>query len=248
MKPTKKPKISAHVKARLLFERELVVDAGSKPRLFDDEVLKKLVERKSDAAKQRDTMTRATVLPLLFAYALALGFSISIPSFQINIEYKNHLIGLLTCLSCVSLLQVFVFLDTEQTYDGLIDQFIIERSSQKSVDPDLLKAAYQTQILFLKTLRNRFNLYDPDSLRFKKFGAAVTRYTLKYVASIWGALFLVLYAAELYLTIVFIPTDIVGWIMKIICWACILGAILIETVPGMEFEFEDDLSDPQPKS
>lgn len=193
-------------------------------------------------------MTRATVLPLLFACALALGFSISIPNFQINIEYKNHLIGLLTCLSCVSLLQMFVLLDTEQTYDGLIDQFIIERSHQKSVDPDLLMAAHETQLLFLKTLRDRFNIYDRDSLRFKKFGAAVTNHTLKYVASIWGTLFLAIYAAELYLTIVFIPPDLVGWIMKIICWACILGAILIERVPGMEFEFEDDLNKPQPNS
>jgi hypothetical protein len=232
--------MSAHVKARFLFARELIVDAGNQPRLFDDEVLKKLVERKSDASKQRDAMTRSAIIPLLMAYALALGFSVSIPSFQINIEYKNHLIGLLTCLSCVSLLQVFVLLDTEQAYDGLIDQFIIERSNQKSVDPDLLKAAHQTQFLFLKTLRDRFNIYDKDSLRFKKFGATVTSYTLKYIVSIWGLLFLAIYAAEIYLTFVFIPTDLVGWIMKIVCGACILGAVLIERVPGMEFEFEDD--------
>jgi hypothetical protein len=53
-------------------------------------------------------------------------------------------------------------------------------------------------------------------------------------------LFLAIYAAEIYLTFVFIPTDLVGWIMKIVCGACILGAVLIERVPGMEFEFEDD--------
>jgi hypothetical protein len=246
MSKASKLKLSAQVRARILFGREVEIDTNTGANLINDEIFLGLLERRQNIARQRDRIVRSIFVMIALVYALGNEWTVQIPGIQVSIENESYLTGAILCFASLGIMQMMVNFGAEQSYDSLIDQIIIKKSKNTIIDPDIIKAAYQDNFLILKVLRKNFNIYHEDTIKLRPFATFLYGAVVSSIVFVWVSFFFVVSALIVYLSLAYVEADLVGWMFRLAVWMLLCLGLVLQVVQGIEVEVEDTYSDNQP--
>jgi hypothetical protein len=232
-------KLTALVKARLLFADEIRIADHAENKIFSEDFLENLIIQKNKMISQRDNMLKSFVFLVFSIYLVSNGSSINVPGFGISL---NQIPGLLILLFLVC--PIFAILwsmchISVQGYDALIDQIIIaKKSDYTTIDPDIIKAAYEPYWFFLKLYRNEFNIYEQNRFAISSAGSfsnAIAMFGVGFVMTfcLFVPILYLMYAVSTQTA-----SDLFGWAVRIYSYVGIFISILILLLEYLEFKHE----------
>lgn len=235
-------KLSSDMKARHLFQREVLLDAQNDDPFLDSDALKAIIQNKEKFISERDKLLKSGSFCLSLAIALAFGLSVSISQISIDENVRPLIIGVFTCITALSILQIIICLANENLYQALIDNVIIEKAKSSRIDPDVMAAAFQPIHLIFKATRTPFNLYEQDSIRTSAFGSRAYSIAIWFVLQIWFLTFWMIFGVVAWLAIFHFPPGYLGWIMRVFAFSAIAAGLVVHLVQQVEFSATDDFA------
>lgn len=235
-------RLSALVRARLLFKREIEIDRGGKEVNFDSDYLVRLVEKKNLVDVQMQKILTSAAGATLLIYLLGKGVDPTVPVWGVKLLAIPGVLIFLTAFASYGLAMASISFYNSQTYLALIDQVILENSKDGVIDVDMIKAGYESEWLIFKALRKPFSFYAPVHIEFNWFGRVMNSITFYLVAIIAVTPFILLIVSLPYLAMTFLPDDGFGLGAKAFSMICAGSAILLTVVANFEFSCKVRLS------
>lgn len=229
-------RLSAQVRARLLFARESEIDAEREVAVFSDEILEGLVKQRAHFEEQRTAMLRTIIILAFVMFFVSNGQNMVVPYLNIDlasIPGLNALLGFATSFSILMLALTGVNIGA---YGGLIDQFSSRRSGNTLVDPDIITASVAPLQLSLKIFRVQFNTFHPVHIVPGGFAAFL------YSAAVLSMIMVVMGSALLvcvytcYFLVVHVPNNYFGIGAKCISFFSLFGAAIISFAANAELK------------
>lgn len=218
-------KLSAMVRARLLFKREIEIDRGH-ANLFNLAYFERLVSMKQAIdAEMAKTLTGSGMLAIL-VYLVGVGSNAKMPAWGIELSSIPGVVILLSLVCSFMLTLASVSFMNSQTYDALIDQIILDATEQGVTDVDMLKASFHKEWLIFKVLRADFSFHAPVHIRIRGFGRFLLSLLFVIIVIVMLAPFFILMIASPYLALVFLPDGLIGSVSKAFAVFCSIASFL----------------------
>ena len=230
--------LSALVRARLLFKREIEIDRGGEEVNFDKDYLLRIVEKKSHVDVQMQRILTSAVGATFLIYLLGKGVDPSVPVWGLKLLAIPGVLIFLTAFASYGLAMAGIFFYNSQTYAALIDQVILQNSKDGVVDVDLIKAGYESEWLIFKVLRRPFSFYAPVHIEFRSWGTFFNTATFVLISIVAVTPFLLIIVALPALAVAFLPNDIYGVAAKGFSVLCAALVLLLTVVANFGFKCE----------
>ncbi len=233
-------RISALVRARLLFQREVSIDRGGDSK-FDEANFQRLIQVKSQVDAEMSKMLVSAAALTLLLYLVGAGINPELPVWGIQISGVPGILLFLAVASAFNVaLATYAFFNS-QTYAALIDQFVLKETREGVLDVDMLKASYEKEWLIFKVLRRDFSFYAPVHIQVGWLGRTLNSITFVSMVLISTSPSYILVLAQPYLTLTLLPNDWGSVLAKGFSLACSLSVFLLITVTQFKFKSEQDL-------
>ena len=228
-------RLSVLVRARLLFKREIEIDRGGAEVNFDNDYLRRVVEKKQSIDMQMYKMLSSSAGATFLLYLIGVGVDPSVPIWGVKLLAIPGVLIFIAFFASYGLAMSGVAFYNSQTYGALIDQVILQNSKDGIIDVDMIKAGHESEWLIFKALRGPFSLYAPVHIEFKGFGRFVNAITFFIVSLIAVTPFILIIFALPYLAIHFLPNDVFGIAAKGFSLLCATSVVLLTVVTNFGF-------------
>jgi hypothetical protein len=229
-------RLSALVRARILFKREIEIDRGGEEINFDKDYLLRIVERKSDIDAQMQRVLTSAAGATLLIYLVGRGVDPTIPVWGVKLLAIPGVLIFLTAFASYALVMASIFFFNSQTYAALIDQVILQNSKDGVIDVDLIKAGHESEWLIFKVLRKEFSIYAPVHIEFEAWGSFFNQAIFFLISVVAVAPFIFIIVALPALSIAFLPNDSLGFAAKGFSILCAALVLLLTIVANLEFK------------
>lgn len=228
-------KLSAQVRARLLFDREADIDAANKVGIVTNEFLEKLAKQKFELEKQRNGMLMGIFAMTFLMFFVANGQDMTLPYLNIklsNVPGLNALIGLLMAFFLLLVQTTGISIGA---YSGLMESVAKKRSADTLIDPDIVSASVVPLQMVFKVLSSQFNIYHPVHIVPKRFGSFVYWVAINFIAMLFFVITLLIFAYTGYFLIMHVPNSVFGIGAKAVGFAVMTAAILLNIAADWAF-------------
>jgi hypothetical protein len=229
-------RLSALVRARILFKREIEIDRGGKEINFDKDYLLRIVDRKRDVDAQMYKILTSAAGATLLIYLVGRGVDPTIPVWGVKLLAIPGVLIFLTAFASYALVMASIFFFNSQTYAALIDQVILQNSKDGVIDVDMIKAGYESEWLIFKVLQKEFSFYAPVHIEFKSWGSFFSRAIFVLISLVAIAPFIAIIIALPALAVTFLPSDTLGFATKALSILCATLVLILTIVANLEFK------------
>lgn len=238
--------LSALVRARLLFKREIEIDRGGATSKFDEPYLARVIEIKKLIDLQMQKLIASATGTTLLVYLVGKGMDPSVPIWGLKLTNVPGILIFLTLFANYATAMAGVAFFNSQTYAALIDQVILDDANNGLLDVDMIKASRESEWLIFKALRRDFSFYSSVHIEFDTLGKTIS--TLSFVLLVLIAIvpFFGLITALPYLTITMLPNDVFGLLAKFFSVSCTLAVALLFVISNFSFSCQVTLEKPKP--
>lgn len=229
-------RLSAQVRARLLFQRELDIAAGAAVQCFSKETYEGVVRQRAKMEQQRSVFLRNVFFCIFAMILVSNGQDVQVPILNMNLASIPGLNPMLSVYAAITILFSTVYSINVGVYTGLMDQFAIKLTGNSVVDPDILNAAHAPHQLFIKIFSLRFNSYNdvhiqPGVLAHCFYLIAMILVTL-LVSAIYGCM----YAYVGYFALVHLEDNYVGIAAKVLTIFTMTVSVFLHAAANLSFK------------
>jgi len=235
-------RLSAQVRARLLFNTEVAIDAINKLGFINDDLLKGLVEQRKLMEKQRSDFARNMVLLIFVMYLTSNGQNLTIPGTTIQLSGIPGLSMFLGFLVSMHLVLIAMTGISVGAYSGLIYQISMRKFGDTVVDPDIHTASLAPQWLMIKLFQSPFNPHHAVHINPRRSGRAVYWLAHNLGGLIFTSLFGLIYIYVAHFLIITLPNDVFGLATKITCLLLCAYSIFLHFASNAPFAQDVDLA------
>ena len=228
-------RLSALVRTRLLFNREIDIDRASETPKFDQAYLLRVLEMKKLVDQQMNKLLVSATASTLFFYVLGKGMDPVLPIWGLKLTAVPGILIFITLFSAYAMAMAAYAFYNSQTYLALIDGLILYDDKNGVIDTDMIKASYETEWLIFKALRRDFSFYTPVHINYRSLGKAVNSVTLSMMYMVAMLPFLALIVAVPYLAATFLDNDVIGIATKSFVVLCVASVVFLMAITTLEF-------------
>ena len=236
-------KLSAMVRGRLLFQREITIDSNG-DRRFDRQHLEGLIEIKSQIDLDMAKVLSASATFSLLFYLAGVGDTTGLHIWGVQLSTIPGVLIYLAFLSSFLLVMATVSFMNSQTYSALIDQIILEETKNGLIDVDVFKASLEKEWLIYKIMRRDFSFYAPVHIKMRGVGRFLNGFVYATLIAITTSPFFALMVATPYLSSLYMPDDWIGISIKAFTYICSVSSFLAIVVSNVGFTCDVDLFPP----
>lgn len=238
-----KQKLGLLVRARLLFKREIEIDA-SRGGVFDRDYLARLISISKQIDLEMSRMLSFSAGATFILYLVGVGSKTPLAIWGLNLHQVPGIAIFLSLFAAFSLaLSAFAFLNS-QSYAALIDEVILNMADGGIVDTDAIKASYAREWLVLKVLRKDFSFYFSVHISMGRTGRVFSAVMMFLAVSLVLLPFTSLVCALPYLAITTLPEGLTALLAQCITVASALFVVLSMLTLLIGFECDVELEDP----
>lgn len=220
-------KLSAQVRARLLFDRETDIEAANNVGVVTNEFLEKLAKQKFELEKQRNAMLKGIFVMTFLMFFVSNGQDLTLPYISIKLSNVPGLNALLGLLMAVFLLFAQITGISIGAYSGLMEAVAKKRSANTLIDPDIISASVVPFQMVFKVLNSQFNIYHPVHIIPKRAASLVYWLAVNFIGALFVVTALLIFAYTGYFLIEHVPNSTFGVGAKSIGFAVMAAAILL---------------------
>jgi len=233
-------KLSANVRARLLYKREIEIDAAGQ-KLFSNEYLESLIDKKNSIDNKMGRMLLTSIAMVSLLYLTGNGVHAELKVIGVNLGAIPGLLVLLSLSSTYAIaMATFTFLNS-QSYAALIDQVVLQKTQDGIVDPEVLKSSHSEEWLSFKTMRPDFNLYAPVHIKMNRLGSFLNGLSFTAMVIVSIAPFVALFILQPYFSIEFLPDTPIGKTAKIFSCFAVFSSVFAIVISGVPFRCDVEL-------
>lgn len=135
----------------------------------------RLIEMKRQVNNEMSRLVFSAVVLSFLLYLLGVGAGEDIPIWGALLVQTPGAVIFISLLGAYSLVLATMSFFNHQTYDALIDQFILKVSSDGVLDVDVVKAGFEKEWLIFKLLRSDFSHYNDVHIKVRRTQALFSR-------------------------------------------------------------------------
>lgn len=230
-----KSRMSAQVRARLLFDREIDIDAAHNVGIASNEFLEKLAKQKFELEKQRNSLISGIFILTFAVFFAANGKDFKVPGLEITLSSVPGVHSLIGLAAAFFILFAQIAGINIGAYSGLMEAISKKRSANTLVDPDIISASVIPFQMIFKILNPNFNTYHVVHIVPQWLGALFYRVSMGLLSLLLLGCVLLIMSYTAYFLAAHVPNTVFGIAAKIAGFTALACTLLLNLAADFEF-------------